>query len=266
MKKITLFIITASFGFVAFNNLPGSMSTGAPTESTGAPNEKHCATSGCHSDFPLNSGTAQLSISIENGVTQYETGKTYPITVSVASPGLVRFGFQVVALRNSDHANVGTMKLVDPMRTQIIDGNSDLADRKYVTYTYPGTDAVVAGLGKWSFNWTAPETNEGPVTFYVASIAANNDGTDSGDHSYAKQLLLDSPQTAWNIYPTVSTGEFHFGQGSGTLSVYNSSGEKVYSANSMKSLLDLSANPPGVYFVALAHDGKVEYKKIVISR
>jgi hypothetical protein len=266
MKKTLLLVVSSSFAFVAFDNLPGTMSAGAPAESTGAPNEKHCASSGCHSDFPLNSGTAELSVFTENGITQYETGKTYPVTVSISDPGLVRFGFQVVALRNSDHSNAGSIKLTEPQRTQIIEGYEALSDRKYVTYTYPGTDAVSTGLGRWTFNWTAPETNEGPVTFYVASIAANNDGTDSGDHSYTKQLRLDSPETRCSIFPTVSAGEFNLGQGIESICVYNASGEKVYTALSPKNALDLSANPPGVYFVSLKGDGKTEYKKIIISR
>ena len=267
MKKISTLIIVSTFAFVAFNNLPSPMSSGAPAQSTGAPDEKDCTTSGCHSDFKVNTGTAVLSISAENGITQYEPGKTYAITVSISDPGLVRFEFQVLALRNSDHANVGTIKLTDLQRTQIIDGYGALASRKYVTYTYPGTDAVSSGLGRWTFSWTAPETNEGAVTLYAASIAANDDGTDTGDHTYTKQLTLAAPSTEWSIFPSVSSGEFHLAQVEGIFSVYNSSGQKIYSASSPKSgLLDLSANQTGVYFISVSHEGKTEYKKIVISR
>lgn len=267
MKKITITIIVSAFAFVAFNNLPDPMSSGAPAQSTGAPDEKDCSTSGCHSDFKVNSGSAELSITTENGISQYETGKTYPVTVSISNPGLVRFGFQVLALRNSDHTNAGTIKLTDPQRTQIIDGYGNLASRRYITYTYPGTDAVSSGLGKWTFNWIAPETNDGPVTFYVASIAANDDGTDSGDYTYTRQLTMDGPPATWSIFPTISSGEFHLIQVEGACSVYNSSGQKIYSSSSLKSgLLDLSANQTGVYFVSVVHDGKAEYKKIVISR
>ena len=266
MKKITLLIVFSAFAFVAFNNLPGTISAGAPAQSTGAPDEKDCSTSGCHSDFRINSGTAQLSLSIANNITQYEPGKAYPVTVSIADPGLVRFGFQVVVLKNSDHANIGTIKLTEPQRTQIIEGYGALADRKYITYTYPGTDAVSAGLGQWSFNWIAPETNEGPVTFYVASIAANNDGTDSGDHSYSKKLILDSPLTASTIFPTISSGEFFLGQGIESVSVFNMSGQKIGGTVLPDHTLDLSAEPEGVYFVAFTYGEKTDCKKIVISR
>ncbi len=266
MQRTTLLLILfVAFAFVAFNDLPRIMSNGAPAASTGAPYEKNCATSGCHSDFSINSGNAELSVSIENGITQYETRKTYPITVSISNPGLVRFGFQVVVLKNSDNTNAGTIKLAETLRTQIIEGYGALSERKYITYTYQGTDAVSAGLGKWTFDWTASETNEGPVTFYAASIAANNDGTDSGDHSYTKQLMLEFHETALSVLPTLRPGEFYL-EGQGALCVYNVSGEKVYSASSLKNILDLSDKPVGVYFIFLTRDGRTEYKKIIISR
>ena len=207
MKKTLLLLIGGTFLFVGYKNLPDPMSNGAPAASTGAPDERHCSTSGCHSDFIPNSGIAELSVSLDNG-TQYELGKTYPITVSITDPGLVCFGFQVVVLKNSDNANVGTVKVVDAQRTQIIPGYGTMIDRKYITYTYDGSNAVSVGLGKWSFEWTAPETNEGAVTFYIAAVAANNDGTDSGDNTYSKRIALDAPAIYWSIYPNVSSSMF----------------------------------------------------------
>lgn len=247
------------------------MSNGAPAASTGAPDEKHCATSGCHSDFPINTGAAELSVSIGSGITPYELGKTYPITVSVSDPGLVRFGFQAVALKNSDNANAGTIKLLEPQRTQIIPGYGTLSDRKYITYTFEGTSAFSSGLGKWTFEWTAPATNEGAVTFYIASIAANNDGTDAGDYSYTKKIMLDAPQTSWSVYPTISRSEFKV-QSSGlvirVLKVYSSSGEVVYEKNNIEpGTLNMELLlPSGVYFISVSQNDKTEVQKIVISR
>ena len=93
-------------------------------------------------------------------------------------------------------------------RTQIISGYGTTASRKYITYTFAGTDTVSPGIGKWTFDWTAPETNEGSVTFYIASIAANNDGTDDGDYCYTKKFTLDAPPVSWNVFPSVGSGAF----------------------------------------------------------
>ena len=277
MKKIILSITALMFVFVGYKSLPsgnetpGTMSGGAPSASTGAPDERHCATSGCHSDFALNSGAAELSVSLGNGVTQYELGKTYPVTVSISNPGLIRFGFQAVALKNSDNTNAGTIRLVDSQRTQILPGFGSTIDRKYVTYTYEGTNAVSAGLGKWDFEWTAPETNEGPITLYIASIAANDDGTDAGDHTYTKQISMEAPAIFWSVYPSVSSSKFSV-QSSGApilgLRIFNSAGDVVYSkADVEPGILSLELDlSPGVYFLSAIQNGKTEVRKIVISR
>ncbi len=279
MKKITLLIIGVTFVFVGYKSLPsghkdppGTMSGGAPTASTGAPSEKNCATSGCHSEFAPNSGVAKLAVSLENsGIKEYEPGKTYPITVSMTNPDIIRFGFQVVALRNSDNTNVGTIKLLDNERTQILPGYGTIADRRYITYTYEGTNAVSSGYGEWSFEWTAPETNEGPITFYIGSIAANDDGTDAGDYAYSKRITLDAPSVSWNITPTVSGGAFYLqslGAPVQNFKVYNSSGQSVYERSSIEpGVTNLHLElPGGVYFISAVQNGKIEVRKIVISK
>src|SRR5688572_5140306 len=75
-------------------------SDGAPVSSTGAPDESTCALSGCHSDFPVNSGTAFSEINVEGSAGTYIPGKTYKITTRISDPGIIRFGFQLVALNS----------------------------------------------------------------------------------------------------------------------------------------------------------------------
>lgn len=279
MKKITLVLTATTFLFVGYKNLesgdgnhPGTMSGGAPSASTGAPSEKHCASSGCHSEFVPNSGGAILSVSLESsGIKEYEPGKTYPITVSISNPGIIRFGFQVVALKNTDNSNAGTIKLLDAGRTQILPGYGTIADRRYITYTYEGTNAVSNGYGEWSFEWTAPETNEGSITFYIGSIAANDDGTDEGDYAYSKKIILDAPSVSWNVTPTVSTGVFTV-QSTGVsvqdFKVYNSSGAKVFERALIEpGLTNLQLQlPGGVYFISAIQNGETAVHKILISR
>lgn len=276
MKKITLLITCTTFLFVGYKNLPAGkedlpnpLSNGAPAASTGAPDEKHCSNAGCHSTFAPNTGTAELSVSVGNGITEYEPGKTYSVAISITDPGRVRFGFQAAAL-NAENKNAGSIKITDELRTQIIPGYGNISDRKYATYTYEGTNAVQTGLGKWEFKWTAPENNEGAVTFYFASVAANNDGTDDGDYTYSKKITLDAPLNSWSVYPNASSSVFNI-MSSGMpieIKIFNSSGEKVFERKNIESgtqSLEL-AQPNGIYFVSAIQNEKTSVQKIVISR
>lgn len=168
-------------------------STGAPASHTGAPGEKTCATGGCHDDHPINTGTAQLSIEIGSGLTHYIPGKTYPVKIRIADPDVNRFGFQVVALIDQTKENAGTFTITDAERTQFMRNDLELTTRKYITYTFNGTDAVSNGVGEWMLNWTAPSLPTGNITFYVAAVSANDDGTDKGDVVYTNHQTLIHP-------------------------------------------------------------------------
>lgn len=270
MKKIYFVLLTAgAFVFVGYKNLPDPMSNGAPAASTGAPDERHCSNSGCHSDYAPNTGTAQLAVLLANGITQYEPGKTYPVTITITNPDVVRFGFQAVAL-NENNKNSGTVRITDEARTQIVPGYGNMADRKYATYTYDGTNAVSVGLGKWSFEWTAPASNEGDISLYVAAVSANNDGTDAGDYSYSQKIVLNAPQVFWNVTPNVSGSAFtlqSFGAPISVLNLYNAEGKKVHEQkNIAPGTLNLELHqPPGVYFVSAVQNGKTSVQKLIIS-
>src|SRR6185369_13678069 len=47
----------------------------------------------------------------------------------------------------------------------------------------------------WTFDWTAPSTDVGPVTFYAAGNQANNDGNTSGDFIY-KTFVTSAPASS----------------------------------------------------------------------
>lgn len=189
-KKIVLSLAVALPIFImAFAE---RSSSGAPASHTGAPGEKTCATSGCHDDNQPNSGSAKLTIDIASGTTKYVTGETYPIKIHISDPHVNRFGFQIVALADDSKENAGKFIITDPERTQFMKNEFDLLDRKYVTYTFNGTDAVSAGEGEWIINWTAPATATGKITFYVGAVSANDDETDKGDIVYTASNTLSN--------------------------------------------------------------------------
>ena len=177
-------------GFIIVAASPKRSSSGSPASSTGAPNETTCAKSGCHDDNSINSGNASLSLQIGDSITNYIPGKTYSLKVKISENAVSRFGFQLVALTNKN-SNAGKFQLVDQVRTQIVSNNLELTDREYVTYTFAGTDGT-NGASEWMINWTAPSSNIGPVSFYLAGVSANDDMTDQDDHVYTISKILNN--------------------------------------------------------------------------
>lgn len=188
-KTITSLCFAISFFILVAATIKKS-SAGAPASHTGAPNEKTCATSGCHDDNAVNNGTALLDVSLGENVDKIIPGKTYPIKIRITDPNVSRFGFQIVALESKTSKNEGVFGTVDSVRTQTVKNAYGLKERNYVTYTFNGTDAVSAGVGEWIVNWTAPLSFKKSITFYVAGVSANDDMSDKGDKVYTTSLTI----------------------------------------------------------------------------
>ncbi len=156
-----------------------AFSSGPPAGYTGAPNEEPEACAECH--VPPDAGTGQISVSAPQ---TYIPGQTYQITVTHtnADPTRLRWGFQLTALDPSDE-KAGNLQSTDAL-TQILNNAGPGGARQYVEHTSAGTFVGQQGGASWTFNWTAPPTDVGPITFYSAGNHANNDGNTSGDHIY----------------------------------------------------------------------------------
>ncbi len=175
--------------FVLLSAINKPYSSGAPSASTGAPSEQTCAMAGCHDDNTINSGTAKLSIEVG----QFGDNKNLglPITVKINDNGKIRFGFQVTAL-DEYNKSIGSFIVTDSSRTQLLGPKNDLPDRNYLTYTYYGTLGSKLGETEWTMNWIPTENKPGKVTFYVAALSADNDGSDKGDFTYTAKT-----STSW---------------------------------------------------------------------
>lgn len=178
-----------SLGAASVRDLPQHpASFGAPVSSTGAPAERTCAESGCHDTYSVNAGRGTMSITVAGAEKGFEAGKTYDVTVRVADNNSRRFGFQLTAL-DGNGAMAGGFTVADPERTQILMNELKLKDRQYATYTYPGTEQYAAGEGRWTLRWTAPAGAKN-VTFYAATVVADDDNTDDGDYVLTDNLQL----------------------------------------------------------------------------
>ncbi len=192
MKKIVSVFLFAIVVMIAFAATPGRSSSGAPPSHTGAPDEKTCATAGCHDDAgEVNSGTATLEMELGNSIKNYVAGKTYAVKVRISDSNKSRFGFQILAMDPESKTSVGKFTITDKERTQLVSNSYELKDREYVTYTFNGTDAVSNGLGEWVVNWTAPENATKPVVFYLAGVSANDDMSDKGDKVYTRSFTFN---------------------------------------------------------------------------
>lgn len=201
---ISLFIVLLTLGALTDYQLvttTSAFSGDLQNGFTGAPGEPTCATSGCHTGA-LNTGRSMFEIEIDGlspeGV--YEPGREYTVTVrpTKADADRRRWGFQLTVL-NNDNSGAGTLIDVDSNLTRILSDSGPNGDRQYIQHT---RDSTFRGQPfqeeedriSWTFRWRAPDFAEGPITFYIAGVQANNNGRTSGDQVSTSFLsLLSEP-------------------------------------------------------------------------
>ena len=155
-------------------------STGSPGGKTGAPIDGVCTD--CHVGTVQNgSNMNTVIVSDQNGpVSQYIPGMDYEVTISIATNN-AKNGFEIVPLA-SDNTQAGTVSTLDN-NTQFI----DLGTTKRITHDFTGNS-----LTTWTFAWTAPNTNVGDITFYLATNLTNGNMGGDGDVIYASQHVIGS--------------------------------------------------------------------------
>lgn len=172
--KYSRFLPLASIICIAIIIL--SNSGGPSGDNTGSPNDSNQdACTQCHSTFGLNSGTGQVSATVPSS---YYPGGSYQITIQVSqpSPSAARYGFQAVALNNSNQqAGTYTAGTGTSINTSGIDN---------ITH-----NSTVNTSGSWTFTWNAPTTPE-PVTLYYSGNAANGNFGTSGDYIYTNSSSI----------------------------------------------------------------------------
>ena len=193
MKKVILIVTSI---VLSTTLLSLTMSDNGKAGATGSPGEVTCHN--CHNDFLTNSGQGSISINssiFPNG--EYIPGNTYNVEIYVQKNGMPLFGVGVECLTaTATGPNAGTLTITNPATTQIKTSTTTIGvSRTNVVHQFNGGNS--SGGMFFRFNWTAPPAGTGPVTFYFAGIAANNDGNESGDYVY-----VDS----YNLQENISTG------------------------------------------------------------
>ncbi len=169
MKSNPLFFLFVSaILFIAFNpHGSDKYSSQAPLGRTGAPGETTCGS--CHSGGSYN-GSMVFQLSDASG-SDYLPGETYIITFT-GNYSAPRYGFSITALDEGGNS-AGDFTLINENNTSL----GTLANgRQYVGQK--NADAT----NEWTFSWTAPTADAGPITFYYVINAANGDGGRTGDY------------------------------------------------------------------------------------
>ncbi len=239
-------------------------SNGPNARFTGAPGDNQLACAQCHSGT-LNSGKGSVRVVFPDGA-QYKGGATYRMKVEVRDPDQQRWGFQLTArlASNLEKGQAGDFTVTDGNTRITCESNTAKpcpADQQvqFIEHVVAGTRAGTTGGVDFEFDWTAPPSGAGPVTFYVAGNAANNNGNNQGDNVYTGSLSIREstgapalvvPPSAyavrhlvsdlgngwgdrvdpnlknpWGISMSPTSGFWVSNGGTGTTTVYNTAGE-----------------------------------------
>lgn len=250
--------------------------TGAPGDETQGGQPMTCQA--CHNQGPIQA-TVAISVldSANNAVTQYRPGQQYKarVTINATGQNLNGYGFQMIALRDSDNTD--------------LDGFTDVNPNNYKIATIPGGRTYaehnnISPTNTFDVTWTAPPTGTGSVTFYAAGNGVNSNGTTSGDGAGSSSLKLTELSSAagdplalpgaWTVWPNpvadllqlsgngLDLGYYRF-------RIFNASGQMVWeTAQLIQNEAFLSNIPasdwqPGVYFVQMEMDGKSSCVKVL---
>lgn len=207
-----------------------------------------CAT--CHGN-----ASSATTVTLTGLPAQFETGKTYSLTLNITNTTNLKAGFNVLVSAGTLAA--GTNSRVNPAKTQI-------------THTSP--TSAVGSISSFTFNWTAP-ANINTVTFNAAGNAVNgNDQDDTGDKWATTTATLGgkfpsginaSNAPTVGCYPNPATTKLTLEGISHTafISIYTISGQRIpvnYDFFGDQCIINVSELEKGVYFL-VASDQNQRY-------
>lgn len=188
-------IMSTAFGILSDNGKAGY---------TGSQGELKC--DDCHNTYGnSNSGTGTIYVTSTMSNWQYVPGQTYTVNVIVKQSGRPLFGVGFEAL-TSTNANAGSLVITNPAKTQIKTKTVSGVTRNNVVHQLNG--GMHADSAIFTFNWVAPTTNIGNVTFYFAGISANNNGSENNDYVYNSSKVVTPASASGILEQNKSISEF----------------------------------------------------------
>ena len=206
MKKTTKIITVLSFSILPV--VLYSYASGPDPRNTGAPGDQTCARSGCHTGTAVNGGGGSVQLTSSTGST-YTPGQQQTFVITISDSRAKVYGFQMTARLDSNPSKgqagdfaAGAQQIVvcDNGSTKRSSGCPSSSPVEFIEHSRPFLSNAI------SVNWTAPSSNVGTVTIYVAANAANGNGSESGDHIYTTSLQLSPAAPATDNKPTIKSG------------------------------------------------------------
>jgi len=176
--------------------------SGAGIRYSGAPGD-YGDCSVCHKGSSVNNGGGSVSINLTGNIV-YSPGLKQKITVKITDATQKRWGFEFAARLNSNLSNgqAGTLSATDSYARVTCETNPCSSSAiQFIMQTAYGTRSGTTNTMSYTFDWYPPQTDVGSIMLYVAAVAANADGGQSGDHVYTASLQLD----IGNPWPVISS-------------------------------------------------------------
>ena len=266
MKRYIYSFMLVASGALLLSNAAGR-GTASGQGSAGAPGDgTTCSSGGCHGSAGPFAPELQI-ILMKDGdqVTEYKPGENYTlgVVVEATSGNPTRYGFQMTALIDSDNTGAGSFSDISN-NTQAISINN----RTYLEHDGPSSSE------EFSATWTAPIGGSGDVTVYAAGIAANGNGSNSGDSGKLNSVtfaesdlssikVLTSDEMSFSPNPTIDfiIVDTKLNE-SMVYNVLSISGAKVASGNLENNSIDVSDFQNGLYIVTVKGDDFIYRQKI----
>lgn len=160
---------------------------GPPPGHTGAPGEETCWATGCHmtSTGAFIENSNAITLTFPSGPV-YQPGVTQRLRLQISDPQGRVFGFEL-SVRDGQNRQAGI--LTAGAGTEVVT-EEGIA---YLRHRMPTPE------GTFDFDWTPPASAVGPVTFYVAANAANNDFNNTGDRIHTRRFAVQPAAAAPQI-------------------------------------------------------------------
>jgi hypothetical protein len=278
MKKfyhLTFVLGTAGILFFA-----GIESDNGKAGATGSPGEQTCSQSNCHTGSTDNSMGGSVTLTSTDLVNwEYTPGQTYTLTAIVSQQGRSLFGIGLEALLPSG-ANAGNLVPGTGTTTK----NATIAGNSRKNIVHNMNAGATANAHSFTFTWTAPATDVGPVTIYYAGNATNNNGMKTGDYIYnASQVVtpaavdvqeqVNTPFT-FSFYPNPATEIIIVNyslehSAKVTYMIYDLTGKQVQSESAnrfpgaQQQNVDVNSLQAGTYLLSVNVNGNVITKRFI---
>lgn len=225
-------IVCSYAGGASSHNIEG---TGAET---GLGNSAGCG-QGCHTSGT----TTTINIELDSAgipTTRYVAGKSYTVKLTgknTSTTSLPKFGFQIGSIvgasATTTPVNAGSWVAPFPTNTKYVAPKAG----KFVVGIVEQTAALAATSGSGgngttyvqTFNWTAPASGTGTISFWAVINAVNGNGSDSGDKYNTGHVTITEliPGSALNVTTSVVNVACN-GDKTGSATVAVTGGTKPY--------------------------------------